>query len=82
MLPKSPGRQALLAVTLLVPTLASCAATMDSVGISARKSETERALCEAFQPLAWSARDTDETIQQAKAHNAVGVRVCGWKGGK
>lgn len=55
---------------------------MDSVAISGRKSETERALCEAFRPLLWSARDTDETIRQAREHNAVGVRVCGWKGGK
>lgn len=47
-----------------------------------RKTETERALCEAFRPVLWSVKDTEETIRQAKEHNAVGVKVCGWKGGK
>jgi len=28
-------------------------------------------VCASFDHIAWSARDTDETIRQAKAHNAV-----------
>jgi hypothetical protein len=29
--------------------------------------------------MRWSDNDTDETIRQAKAHNAVGKRLCGWR---
>lgn len=36
--------------------------------------------CRVAQPITWSSRDTDETIREVKAHNAVGVRLCGWKG--
>lgn len=62
----------LLAVML---TLTGCATT---TGSGARTSE---AFCTAFRPIFWSASDTDETIRQAKAHNAVGIKECGWKGG-
>lgn len=37
-----------------------------------------RVFCGAAQPIRWSAADTDETIRQARAHNAVGRRLCGW----
>jgi hypothetical protein len=40
------------------------------------------AFCEQFKPIAWTVTDTDETIRQAKEHNAVGVKLCGWRGRK
>jgi len=64
-----------LAALLTLATLATgCAATTAGVA-----TESGRAICDQFRPIAWSARDTDETIRAAKAHNAVGVRICGWR---
>jgi hypothetical protein len=35
--------------------------------------------CTAFKPITYSrSKDTRETVRQIVAHNAVGVRVCGW----
>lgn len=65
---------AALALTLaLAPALAACATTTGSGGA------TRAALCDQFAPLRWSAQDTDDTIRQARAHNAVGAAVCGWR---
>ncbi len=36
------------------------------------------AFCPAFEPIAWSAADTPETIRQAKEHNAAYAALCGW----
>jgi hypothetical protein len=35
--------------------------------------------CQMFQPIYWSKKDTLKTVQQIKAHNAVG-KICGWAG--
>lgn len=35
--------------------------------------------CGAFEPIRWSAQDTDETIRQAKAHNAAGKALGCWE---
>lgn len=36
--------------------------------------------CQAFKPITYSRKnDTRETVRQIVAHNAVGVRSCGWK---
>jgi hypothetical protein len=32
--------------------------------------------CAAFEPIRWSKRDTDETIRQAKEHNAAWTALC------
>lgn len=42
-------------------------------------SATKAALCDQFRPISWSGKDTDETIAQAKAQNAVGTKLCKWK---
>lgn len=34
--------------------------------------------CRVAKPISWSSRDTDETIREVKAHNAVGKALCGW----
>lgn len=75
---QSAGMALRLATTLALAMLASgCATTTAGVA-----TETGRALCDVFRPIAWSARDTDETIGAVKAHNAAGARVCGWKGAR
>ncbi|GLI25681.1 hypothetical protein XFLAVUS301_53550 [Xanthobacter flavus] len=64
---------ALRATTLIAATLtlAGCATT---TGTGATK-----VYCGAAAPIRWSHQDTDETIRQAKAANAVGRELCGWK---
>lgn len=57
----------------LALTLAGCGTTTGSGGA------TKDALCDQFAPIRWSATDTDDTIRQAKAHNAAGAAVCGWR---
>jgi hypothetical protein len=41
--------------------------------------ESHASFCAVAKPILWSARDTDETIRQAKEHNAVGATLCGWR---
>ena len=55
-------------------TLAGCATTTGSGGTDV--------FCRSAQPIRWSVTDSDDTIRDAKAHNAVGVRLCGWRGRK
>lgn len=54
-----------------MPMLAACATTTGSGATTV--------FCEGARPIRWSAADTDETIRQAKAHNAVGKSLCGWR---
>jgi hypothetical protein len=61
-------RVALLPIPLLI--LPGCATTTVTVG-------TDAVACSAFEPIRWSSRDTDDTIRQAKEHNAAWVAVCG-----
>lgn len=51
----------------MTATLAGCARMTVSAG-------TE---CLRWEPIAWSVNDTDETIRQVKAHNAVYQSICG-----
>jgi len=61
-------RAALLPMPLLI--LTGCATTTASVG-------TDAVACSAFEPIRWSNKDTEDTIRQAKEHNAAWVAVCG-----
>lgn len=36
--------------------------------------------CDTAKPIYWSPGDTRKTKEQADQHNAVGKRLCGWKG--
>ena len=64
--------RAALALTLTAATLTlgACAMTTASGGTEV--------FCRSGEPIRWSRADTDETIRQAKAHNAVGAKLCGW----
>ncbi len=66
---KARGARVLLLMALLM--LAGCATTTGSGGTDV--------FCSAARPLRWSAADSDETIRQAKGHNAVGRALCGWR---
>ena len=41
--------------------------------------DAHASFCAVAKPIAWSDRDTDETIVEVKEHNAVGAALCGWK---
>ena len=71
-------RLALLCV--LGATLTACA-TFESLTASGGTDlppEVDPALvaCEAFAPIYWSERDTDETILAVKQHNAAWLAIC------
>lgn len=36
------------------------------------------AFCDIAKPIGWNKQDTDRTIIAIKAHNAVGMKFCGW----
>ena len=69
----SSGRMKLaLMLTAAMPILAGCVTTTGLNGATS-------VYCASAKPMRWSDNDTDETIRQAKAHNAVGKRLCGWR---
>jgi hypothetical protein len=58
---------------------------MDSAGPTKQLGEpelrpAETSFCRIAKPFQWSVRDTDDSIRQAKSHNAVGVALCAWGG--
>ena len=64
-------RRAMRAALLLTPLLIlpGCVTTTGSAG-------NDAVACSAFEPIRWSAKDTGETIRQAKEHNAAWRAVC------
>lgn len=48
--------------------LTACATTTASVAPAS--------FCQIAKPIYWSAEDTDETIRQAKSHNAAWKALC------
>ena len=62
----------LLAVML---TLSACATTTGSSAAPEPIAGAET-FCRVAQPILWDDADTDETIRQVKAHNAVWKRLC------
>ena len=67
-----------LSLTLI---LSGCATTTDIGGIDqlSRFSAPAELACNAFRPVTWSKSDTDPTIRQIKAHNAVYAALCAGK---
>jgi hypothetical protein len=65
------SRRALHVALLLTPLLIlpGCVTTTGSAG-------NDAVACSAFEPIHWSAKDTDDTIRQAKEHNAAWRAVC------
>jgi hypothetical protein len=56
-------------IPLLIVPMGACTTMTASV-------ETSRVACQAFEPITWSTRDTDETVRGVKAHNAVYQELC------
>lgn len=75
---KAWTRALLLAITL--PSILTACATTTTV--SSAPTSPDRVACAVFQPIYWSARDTQKSVEQIKEHNAVGKAVCGWGAGK
>jgi hypothetical protein len=72
-----PKKFAMLFALMLLPGLSACETMMASGETSTLGAAS---FCELAQPIHWSKRDTDETIIEVKAHNAIGVKFCAWKG--
>ena len=60
------GRIKFAAILIVIPILTACAGMTASNGID----------CSIYQPIEWSSADTDLTLKQIKAHNAVWVDRC------
>ena len=72
---KMPKRYAMLCALTLLPILSGCVTTTGSAETNAAS------FCDLAKPIHWSrSGDTPETIIEAKEHNALGVKFCGWKG--
>lgn len=74
---KAWTRALLLAITL-PSILTACATTT----VSSAPTSPDRVACAVFQPIYWSGKDTQKSVEQIKEHNAVGKAVCGWGAGK
>lgn len=67
-----------LATMLIATSACALTACATMMGSSAPTSPAPHEFCLLAKPIYWSAHDTDDTIKQAKAHNAVGKALCGW----
>src|SRR6185312_6168555 len=59
----------------LMLTLSGCATTTDFAGPG--NDLLTLVACRAFRPIVWIGADTDNTLRQVKAHNAVWRSLCG-----
>lgn len=66
------GKPALMLALALMLPLIGCASQTGS------GAKTKSAICDQFAPIRWSVSDTDESLKQIKAHNAVGKAICDW----
>lgn len=66
----------LIASTLILTSCESLTALRDRL-----KPKAEVGFCRIAKPISWADEDTDQTIKEVKAHNAVGVKLCKWEGG-
>ena len=69
----APGAIRLVLLLSAALTVAGCATTTGGGGA------TGKAVCASFRGISWADADTDATIRQVKAHNAVGRELCGWR---
>jgi len=82
---KTPSRLRARPVPMLLaamPLLAGCAGPTAFAGTddpAALHRAVTLAACGSFRPIRYSAHDTPGTQRQARAHNAAGMAVCGWK---
>lgn len=70
-----PSLPVLLSGLMLLPILGGCATMTGSV---APTDDAHAGFCDVAEPIYWSVKDTDATIEAVKEHNAVGKKLCGW----
>lgn len=72
------------ALILVAAAVIGCTRTTGSVGPTETAAGIDKlgraAFCDVAEPIRWSATDTGPTVAQVKEHNAVGVRLCEWRG--
>ncbi len=61
---------------ILLPVLAGCQTTRPRTATAAIEENAEGWVCLAFRPVSWSSRDTSQTVEQIREHNAVWGAVC------
>lgn len=66
------GTLGLLCALLSLPILSGCVTTT----VSNVKTDSVRVACQSFEPITWSAKDTDKTLAQIKEFNAAWVALC------
>ena len=73
----SPKRKRLALLLSVTLPLAACE-SLTATGGTDLPPEVDpvKVACEAFGPISWSYRDTDETIREVKAHNAAWEALC------
>ncbi len=62
---------------MLVALLASCQTARLTAGAATETIVPADWACLVFLPVTWSSRDTQDTVTQIWAHNAVWESVCG-----
>lgn len=74
----SPKRKRLALLLSVTLPLAACT-SLTATGGTDLPPEVDpvKVACEAFGPISWSYRDTDETIREVKSHNASWKELCG-----
>lgn len=64
-----------LALVSVLPMLAACQTTQTSLGAISHAS-----FCSLAEPIYFSKADTELTKKQVRELNAIGKKLCGWKG--
>jgi hypothetical protein len=68
-----------IALLAIFPLLQACQTTRKpspTAAIETGSSQTEGWACLAFRPISWSMKDTPQTAEQVRAHNAAWDAVC------
>lgn len=75
----SPKRKRLATLLLLATPILTACGSLTATGGTDLPPEVDpvKVACEAFGPISWSYRDTDQTIREVKAHNASWKELCG-----
>jgi uncharacterized lipoprotein YmbA len=75
-LPKNSRPSTLIASAILTVFAATSLTACSSTRVPASSQSTVTLFCQAYIPVRWSKADTDETIVQVKANNAVFTALC------
>ena len=68
-----------IALMAMFPALQACQTARQPIPTAATeqdRAQTEGWACLAFRPISWSMKDTPQTAEQIRAHNAVWDAVC------